>query len=315
MYDVIIIGGGPGGAAAAIYCARKRLKTLLVTESFGGQSMISSAIENWIGTEQITGEEFAKALERHVRKQEDIEIKMPARVLQVKEINESFQIETETGEKFDTKTVIIASGGRRRRLQIPGEVKFEGKGVVFCSTCDAPLFRNKTVAVIGGGNAALEAVVDLLSYAKHIYLMVRSDQIKGDPSTFEEVKHSEKVTIIFNVISQEILGEEYVTALRYKDQVAEEIKDIPLDGVFVEIGSTANSEFVKDLVHLNVKDEIIIDQRTGATSKLGIFAAGDVTDEVYKQNNISAGDGVKAALSANIYLLNRGKNSQNVIIQ
>ncbi len=307
MYDVVIIGGGPGGVAAGVYVARKKLKTVLITESFGGQSLVSDSIENWIGTKAISGLELAQALEAHLRAQEEIEIVISERVVRVDEITGGFEIQTDKEHRYQSKTIILTSGGRRRRLKIPGEDKFEGKGVVFCSTCDAPLFRNKTVAVVGGGNAGLEAVVDLFPYATKIYLIVRSDRIKGDPGTFEEVQKSPKVTILYNALSQEILGEKLVTGLRYLDSASNENKEIVVNGVFVEIGSIPNSEMMKGVVVMNEMNEVVIDHKTCTTSKQGIFAAGDVTDEIYKQNNISVGDAVKAALSAYGYILKLNK--------
>ncbi|RJQ37789.1 hypothetical protein C4552_00120 [Candidatus Parcubacteria bacterium] len=316
MYDLIIIGGGPAAVAAGVYAARKKLKTLVVTESFGGQSMVSNSIENWIGTKTISGFDFAEALEGHLRAQASIEIKMPEKVIAVREIPCvdgkhacDFEIETDQGNRYQAKAVIVTSGSRRRRLGVPGEDKFEGKGVAYCSTCDAPIFADKRVAVVGGGNAGLEAVVDLFPYASEIYLIHRGDQLKGDAVTQEEIRKNPKVKIILNAQTQEIVGDKFVTGLRYQDAKTEEIKELAVDGVFVEIGAVPNSEMVKGVVQLNPFGEVIIDHRTAATSKPGIFAAGDVTDELYKQNNISAGHGITAALSAYNYLLGIKKQS------
>ncbi len=302
MYDLIIIGGGPAGVAAAVYAGRKKLKTLMVADSIGGQSFVSSSIENWIGTLSVTGFEFGKMLEAHVRAQEDVELKMPERVTKISRAKQNFEVTTDQG-KYLTKAVLVATGGRRRKLGIHEEEKFEGKGVVYCSTCDAPLFREKDVVVIGGGNSALEAVEDLISYAKKIYLLVRSDQIKGDPLTFESIKKSDKVEIIFHAQPQEIVGEMFVSGLKYLDTGDNSQKQLNIQGVFVEIGSIPNSELVKDLVELNAAQEVVIDHKTGETSVPGVFAAGDVTDERFKQNNISAGDAVKATLAAYQYIL------------
>ena len=196
----------------------------------------------------------------------------------------------------------MALGSRRRRLGVPGEDKFEGKGVVFCSTCDAPLFKDKVTAVVGGGNAGLEAVRDLLSYASKIYLVVRSDALKGDPITQDTVKQSPKVDIIYNAETQEILGDGFVTALRYKDKASGGVKELKLDGVFVEVGSVPNSDLVKDVVERNERGEIVVDHKTQRTSLPGIWAAGDVSDVLYKQNNVSVGDAVKAVLNIYDYL-------------
>jgi alkyl hydroperoxide reductase subunit F len=309
MYDVIILGGGPAGAAAAVYVARKRLKTLLITESFGGQSVVSDSIQNWIGDTHITGFDLAKKLEEHVRVFSDvIEIKMPERVQEIKKLGDNFKVTTDTGE-YEGRVIILAIGARRRKLNIPGEQKFEGKGVVYCSTCDAPLFSGKKVAVVGGGNAGLEAVVDLFPYAEHITLLIRGESMKGDAITQEEIKKNSKVNIIFNVVAEEILGDKFVTGLKYEDSKTKEIKELPLEGVFVEIGSVPNSEVVKNLVELDQWGQVKIDSKHASTSQPGIFAAGDITDDPYKQNNISAGDAVKAALAAYSYILDRQKTS------
>ena len=308
IYDIIIIGGGPAGAAAAIYSARKNLKTLMITSDFGGQSVVSDSIENWIGVKKMTGLELAKMLEEHVRAQENVEIKMPEKVVSVKEISSGWEVSTDKNNVYQTKALIVASGGRRRHLNVPGEDKFEGKGVSYCSTCDAPVFKNKTVAVIGGGDAGLEATIDLMPYASKIYLISNKESLTGDPSTQEEIKKSDKVNVIMNADTQEILGDKFVSGLKYLDKNDNQVKELEVEGIFVEIGSVPNSEFIKNLVDTNQAGEVIVDHKTGATTHFGIFAAGDVTDEIYKQNNISAGDAVVAALSAYYYLLNIKKN-------
>ena len=191
-------------------------------------------------------------------------------------------------------------------MKIPGEKEFDGKGVAYCSTCDAPIFKDKITAVVGGGNAGLEAVVDLLPYAAKISLLEFSDQLKGDPVTQEKIKKEPKVEIIFKTKTLEVLGDKFVTGLKYEDLNSNETKELKLDGVFVEIGSVPNAEFVKDLLETNKYGEIIVDHKTQKTSQEGIWAAGDVSDVIYKQNNVSAGDAVKAIL--NIYdYLNRQK--------
>ena len=290
--------------AAGVYAARKKIKTLLITESFGGQSMVSADIQNWIGTKSISGFDLAKNLEEHLRAQESIDIRSPELVKIVKGKEKVFLVETDKGNTFETKTIILTSGSRHRVLNVPGEKEFEGKGVVYCSTCDAPIFAGKTVAVVGGGNAGLEAVVDLFPYARKIYLLEYGDALKGDPITQERIKNgSNPVEIIFNAQTEVIMGEKFVRGLRYKDRISEETKELKLDGVFVAIGATPNSAMVKDLVELNTRGEVLIDSKTGKTSREGIWAAGDVTDDPFKQNNISAGDAVKAALSVYQYLL------------
>ncbi|MFZ1626805.1 MAG: FAD-dependent oxidoreductase [Candidatus Moraniibacteriota bacterium] len=306
MYDCIIVGGGPGGVAAGVYAARKQMKTLFLTENFLSQSVVSASIENWIGTVTIAGWEFGQALEKHLRAQEDLEIKTGERATSVSEIPTGGYRITTTQGSYDAKTLIIATGGRHRHLDIPGEEKFNGKGVVYCSTCDAPFFKTKKVAVIGSGNSALEAVEDLMPYANEIVLISRSGELKGDKVTQEKILASPKVSVIYNGITQEVLGEANVVGLRYQEKTTGESREITLDGVFVEIGMVPNTEFVKDILELNERGEIVLDTRKATTSKPGIFATGDATDAPYKQNNISAGLGVTAALAAYDFVRKNG---------
>lgn len=303
MYDCIIIGGGPAGAAAAVYAARKKIKALCIAESIGGQSVVSESIENWIGEKSISGFDLGKKLEEHVRAQEGIDIKVPERANAVKEIEGGFSVECASGTVYQGKTVLLVTGGRRRKLGVPGEDVFLGKGVAYCATCDAPLFRGKNVAVVGGGNSALEAVVDLLKYATHVYLLVRGDTMRGDAVTQQEVKNSPNTTVLMNTAVTEITGDKFVRGLACKNSATSEETKLDVSGVFIEIGSVPNADMVKDLVDINAGGEIVVDHRTGATSKKGIWAAGDVTDGLYKQNNIAAGDAVKAMLSIYAYLL------------
>lgn len=316
IYDTIIIGGGPAGAAAAVYTARKRLKTILITDSFGGQSIVSDDIQNWVGEPHISGFDLAQKFERHVREFSDmVEVKMPERVREVRsvkcEVGErvcNFEVKTDEGNVYEGKTIILAAGARRKKLGIPGEEKFNGKGVAYCSTCDAPLFAGKRVAVVGGGNAGLEAAADLFPYASEVYIAEYADSLKGDPITQEEVKKNPKLKeIIFNAKTLEVVGDKFVTGLKYQNHKTGEEKMLAVDGVFVEIGSVPNSEMVKGLVNLDKYGQVIIDSKHASTSRPGIFAAGDITDDPYKQNNISAGDAVKAALAAYNYLLKRSK--------
>ena len=302
VYDIAVIGGGPGGVSAAIYASRKQLKTLLITESIGGQSSVSASVENWIGTISLPGWELAQSLEKHLRAQEGVEIRTGEQAVEVAEEKGQFSVKTSSGESYLAKTIIIASGGRHRALNVSGEEKFRGKGVVYCSTCDAPFFRGKKVVVVGGGNSGLEAVEDLLPYAREIVLMVRSGELKGDAITREKILADSKVSVIYFGLIQEILGENTVEGIRYKDAHTGKEVSLEFDGVFVEIGMIPNSDFVGELVDRNERGEIMLDHRTKATSRPGIFATGDVTDAPYKQNNISAGDGVVAALSAYDYL-------------
>ena len=310
LYDTVVIGGGPAGAAAAVYAARKKLKTLVITEAFGGQSVVSSGIQNWVGEVSLSGLDLAEKLKKHVEAQKEIEIKTPERVIAVTQGGDCiFEAKTDSGTAYRSKTLIVCSGGRHRRLGIPGEGKFEGRGLAFCSTCDAPFYNGLDVTVVGSGNSALEAVVDLIPYAPKIYLLVRGEKLKGDPVTEEKIKGSAKLQMMSNIEVKEILGDKTVTGLRHKDKKAGEVKELAVSGVFVQIGLSANSDFIKSLVDTNQAGEIIVEHRTGQTSRRGVFAAGDVTDDPFKQNNISAGDGVRAALSAYQFILNIQKYS------
>lgn len=347
-YDVIIIGGGPAGVAAAVYTARKQLKTLLITDNFGGQSIVSDDIQNWIGDQHVSGVDLATRLENHIRAYPDIvEIKIGEKVAEVKAVRCGegkericdFEVKTNQGTLYTGKSLIVTSGARRRKLGIPGEDKFEGKGVAYCSTCDAPLFKDKKVVVVGGGNAGLEAVHDLFAYASEVYLMEYGEALKGDPKTVEEIRKNPKLKEIFlNAKTLEVVGDQFVTGVKYKDlsrsrsedsialvqrtlpsdetserqnnQIGDDsIKTLEVEGVFVEIGSVPNSEIVKDLVQIDEHGQIITNFQHARTSHPGVFAAGDVTDDPYKQNNISVGDGVRAALAAYAYLQNRAKSS------
>ncbi len=299
MYQLVIIGGGPAGIAAGVYAARKKLTTALIAESFGGQSITSDNIQNWIGSPSITGLDLAENLEKHLRAYEkDVDIMEGDRVTSItKKPDGTFALLTRGNQTIETQAILVASGSHRRTLNIPGEKEFAGKGVVYCSTCDAPLFNDKVVAVVGGGNAGVEGVIDLIPYAKHIYLFDRSGMLKADPVTQEKALASEKVERVSNVTTLEVLGDQFVSGLRYKDNVSGEVKNLPLEGVFVEIGAIPNSDILGGLVELNGRGEVVVDHKTQQSSDPRIWAVGDVSDVLYKQNNISAGDAVKAVLS------------------
>ena len=310
MFELIIIGGGPAGVAAAIYAARKKIKTAIIAEEFGGQSTISDDIQNWIGTIKLSGFDLAKQLENHLRVYaNDIEIVDGERIEKVEKVGENhFKLITTEGKVYETERVLVTSGSHRKRLEVPGAKEFDGKGIAYCATCDAPLYDGKEVAVVGGGNAGLESVIDLEPYASKIYLLHRRDTLKADPVTQEKVKGMEKVQIIYNADTIEIMGDKFVSGLRYKDNKTGEEKELAVQGVFVEIGIIPNSEIVKDIVKLNSKGEIIVNHKTQVTSDPGIWAAGDVADVLYNQNNISAGDAIKAVL--NVYDRITGQNRE-----
>ncbi len=295
-YQVAVLGGGPAGVAAAVYAARKQLKTVVIADSFGGQSAVSADIHNWIGTPSISGSKLADDLKAHIVAYPDVLI-VEKRVASIADDGAVFTMTLSDGATVTAERLILSTGARRRRLGIPGEDQFEGRGVAYCATCDAPLFRNFEVAVVGGGNAGLEAVVDLIPYASKIYLLDRSGVLKGDPATQATALASDKVTRISKVETLEVLGEKMVSGLKYKELTTGEEKVLPVNGVFVEIGSIPNSDIVKDLVTLDAAGDVVTDPVTQRTSHPRIWAAGDITDGKYRQNNIAAGDAIKALLN------------------
>jgi len=303
LYDLIILGGGPAGIAAGIYAARKKLKTLLIAESFGGQSVVAAQINNFIGFKSVSGIEMKNILEEHLRSHEEIEIKEGARVEKIEKKENNFAISV-NGEQFETKTVLVALGSSYRKLGIPGEKEFTGKGVFYCSTCDAPLMKNKTVIVVGGGNSGFYAVLDLLPHASKIYVLEYGDAFRADPIYIDKAKASGKVEFITMAKTLEIIGGSengFVSAIKYKDRQNKEIKEIKTDGVFVAIGYAPNSGIVKDLIKTNEQGKIIIDHQTQKASLEGIWAAGDITDVLYGQINVAIGDAIKAVLNINDY--------------
>lgn len=306
IYDVIVIGGGPAGIGAGIYAARKKLKSLLLTKDFGGQSVNSASIENFIGYKSISGVDFAKVLEEHLRAQGGIEIKDSILVTSIKKDGDTFEIEDNSGGKYQSKTVIYALGSGYKKLGVPGEKEYDGKGVFYCSICDAPVMKNKKTAVVGGGNSGLEAVLDLIPYASQIYILEFSTALKGDQIYQERIKNEPKVTVITQAKTEEVLGDNFVKGLRYQDLKTGESKVLDVEGVFVSIGWKPNSDLIRDLAKIDEQGHVVIDQKTQQTSCPGLWAAGDVTDALYAQINPAIGEGIKALL--NIYdFLNTGK--------
>ena len=308
MFDLIIIGGGPAGVAAGVYAARKRLKTILITESFGGQSTESANIENWIGTKSILGLDFGKALEEHLRSyaRDSVEIKTGEKANNIVRSDGSFQVTTNKSS-YATRTVLITTGSTRRKLEIPGAKEFENKGIVYCASCDGPLFAGQDVAVIGGGNAAFETAAQLLAYAKSVTLLARSDKFKADEVTVQKVLSHPNMKVVTNVTFKEIKGDlpdgkagKFVNSLIYEETGKE--KELPVTGVFVEIGLIPATDFAKNVISLNKYGQIPVDARTQRTQADGVWAAGDSTDGLYHQNNIAAGDAVKALEDIYLYL-------------
>jgi NADH-dependent peroxiredoxin subunit F len=296
MYDLIIIGGGPAGVSAGVYAARKRLKTLLVTSEWGGQSTVSVEIQNWIGTKAIAGPQLANDLKTHLEAYADgyVTIAAGRRAHNLtKSPDGTFTLTLDNGDTHTTKTILIASGSSRRRLDIPGADTFEHKGVTYCASCDGPIFAGQDVAVIGGGNAGFETAAQLLAYAKSVTLIHKGDAFKADAITTEKVLAHPQMYSFLNAQPTAVRGEKFVNGLEYTtaDGTTE---TLPVTGIFVEIGMIPNTRFAKDVVALDAYGRIEIDPWTQKTATPGIWAAGDCTNVKYHQNNISAGDGVKA---------------------
>ncbi len=299
MFDLIIIGAGPAGITAAVYAARKQMKTLVISEDIGGQAAWSGDIENYTGYQFISGPELSIKFEEHMRKY-DVEVKENEKVVKLAKNGSTFVV-TSNKADYETRTIIIASGKRSRELNVPGEKEFKNKGLTYCATCDGPLFAQKEVAVIGGGNSSLDAALQLMNIAKKVYIVNINPELKGDAVMLEKVRDSNKVTIINNSQVTAVLGDKMVNGLTIKKEGSE--KTLVVGGVFVEIGLSPNSEFAKTLDR-NEFGEIKVDSRN-QTNIPGVFAAGDVTDVPEKQIVIACGEGSKACLSAFKYLATR----------
>ncbi len=297
MHDLIIIGAGPAGITASVYAARKKIEFLVISKDVGGQAAWSGDIENYTGYQFITGPELAAKFEEHMRKY-DIPIKVNETVRDISKTGQAITVTTDKAS-YETRSVIIASGKRTKELNVPGEKEFKNRGLTYCATCDGPLFANKDVAVIGGGNSALDAVLQLRRIAKRIYLVNIMDTLSGDAVMREQVESDSKVMVLNSAQVTGILGDKFVSGIKVLRQGKIEI--FTVQGVFVEIGLLPNSEFAK-VIEKNQLQEIIINCRN-ETNIPGIFAAGDVTDVPEKQIIIAAGEGSKACLSAFRYLV------------
>jgi alkyl hydroperoxide reductase subunit F len=296
MYDLIIIGGGPAGVSAGVYAARKQLKTVLVAGEIGGQSVVSEGIENWIGSPKISGTDLGKSFAAHLDavKGEFVTLALGELVASLTQVEGGFKAVTKAGTEFTAKAVLIASGAGRRKLTIPGADKFENKGVTYCASCDGPLFGGMDVAVIGGGNAGFESALQLLAYCKSVTLIHRNAEFKADPVTVEKARAHPNMTIITNADLTEVMGEQFVTGVKYIDKTSRENKELAVSGVFAEIGVIPNTDFAKNITELDAFGRVKVDPRNQRTGVDGLWAVGDCTDELYHQNNIAAGDGVKA---------------------
>lgn len=298
MYDLIIIGAGPAGTAAGVYAARKKLKTLLITEDFGGQSVVSETIYNWIGTPEIAGSQLAKDFQSHLEyynNGEDLTLQTGYKVTKIEKKDDgTFTVIDSKDQKYTAKTILVVSGSARRKLPAKGADRLEHKGLTYCASCDGPLFTGMDVVVIGGGNAGFESAAQLAAYCKTVTILQRNDEYRADEVTVEKVLARDNVIGIIATDILEVIGENFVEGLIYKDRKTNIEHTLHVKGIFVEIGQIPNSGIAKELVTLTDINQIEIDPWTQKTSTKGVWAAGDVTNVKYHQNNISAGDAVKA---------------------
>ncbi|HUD33147.1 MAG TPA: alkyl hydroperoxide reductase subunit F [Variovorax sp.] len=301
-FDVLIVGGGPAGAAAAVYAARKGIRTGVASERFGGQVLDTLGIENFISIKETEGPKFAHALEEHVRHY-DVDIMNLQRAAALVPTDDYVEIKLESGASLKSRTVIISTGARWRTVNVPGEQEYKNKGVAYCPHCDGPLFKGKRVAVIGGGNSGVEAAIDLAGIVGHVTLIEFDKQLRADAVLQRKLTSLPNVTVHLNAQTTEITGDgQKVDGLVYKDRVSGDSRTVALEGVFVQIGLVPNTDWLKGTVELSKHGEILVDAK-GQTSVPGVFAAGDATTVPFKQIIIAAGDGAKAALSAFDHLI------------
>ena len=282
--------------SAAVYAARKRLSTVLIAEELAGQSAVSESIENWIGTPRISGADLAKACREHLEQVRGDMVRMAVgeRAEQIERIDRGWRVHTNTGADYEGRALLITSGARRRKLDIPGADKFENKGISYCASCDGPMFSGQDLVVVGGGNAGFETAMQLLAYAKSVTLIHRHKDFKADAITVEKVCAHPNIHVLRHAEPVEIIGEQFVSGLTYRDKETGETHTLATTGIFVEAGVIPNTDFARDLVDFDDVNRIKVDARNQRTSIESIWAAGDCTNELYHQNNIAAGDGVKA---------------------
>ncbi len=303
-FDVLVVGGGPAGAAAAIYAARKGIRTGVAAERFGGQVLDTMAIENFISVKETEGPKLARALEEHVREYE-VDIMNLQRASQLIPAGEDglHRVQFENGGELKAKTLILATGARWREMNVPGEQEYRGRGVAYCPHCDGPLFKGKRVAVIGGGNSGVEAAIDLAGIVAHVTLLEFGEDLRADAVLQRKLNSLPNVRVLKMAQTTEVKGDgQKVTGLVYKDRTNDEVHSVELEGIFVQIGLLPNSEWLKGTLELSRFGEIIVDAK-GQTSIPGVFAAGDVTTVPYKQIVIAVGEGAKASLSAFDHLI------------
>jgi len=301
MYELIIIGAGPAGMTASVYAARKKINTLLISGDIGGQGLTTWLVENYMGYQFIEGRELMQKFEEQVKQfPTDVKIEVGKRAERLSRVDEGFEVRTDRGETYQAKAVIVATGKRPRQLNVPGEKELLGRGVTYCAICDGPLFADVKVAVIGGGNSALEAADDMVKIADHVYL-ISLTPLTGDQILIDKLKDANNLTMFLEHEVLEVKGESRVEGVRVRDLKSKQEKELEVGGIFVEIGLIPNSELVKELVTLNRLGEIEVNcgNETGVS---GFFAAGDVTSVPDKQIVVAAGEGAKAALQAHRYL-------------
>ena len=302
-FDVLIVGGGPAGASAAIYAARKGVKTGVVTEKFGGQVLDTLGIENFISVKETEGPKLVAALEQHV-KEYDIDVMNLQRAKALKQVEgNKLEVELENGAKLVSKSIILSTGARWREMNVPGEAEYRNKGVAYCPHCDGPLYKGKRVAVIGGGNSGVEAAIDLAGIVKHVTLFEFDTKLKADAVLQKKLHSLPNVTVIVNALTTEVNGDgNKVHSLTYKDRATDEVKQVELEGIFVQIGLLPNTDWLKGTLELSKHGEVVVDAK-GHTSLDGVFAAGDCTTAPYKQIIIAMGEGANASLSAFDHLI------------
>jgi alkyl hydroperoxide reductase subunit F len=303
IYDIIIIGAGPAGMTAGVYVARKKLKTLIISKDIGGQASWSSDIENYLGFSMITGPDLVKKFEDHLEEfKEDLELRISiSGIKDIKKKGKNFEVTTGDGKTETAKAIIIAGGKVPRLLGVPGEKEFLNRGVAYCAYCDGPLFKGKDVAIIGGGNSALDSALNVSKIVKQIYIINITKELNGDKVMIDKVMDLPHIRVMNNTEAVVIEGEKTVSSIRIKSRDGGLQKDLPVSGVFVEVGSLPATDYLKGLVKLNKHSEIVIDEYN-MTSVAGIFAAGDITTVIEKQIITAAGEGAKAAIQASQYL-------------
>ncbi len=303
IYDLAILGGGPAGVAAGVYASRKRLSTVFITANFESQSYVSDDIQNWIGTTSLSGAELTENLRKHLEHyaEDVVKLQIGEYVKDISKKDKNFVITTDKGT-YEARTVLIATGSIRRKLEIPGAAEFENKGLTYCASCDGPLFADKDVVVVGGGNAGFETAAQLLAYTKSVTLVDKGATFRADPVTVQKVLAHPNMKAFNNIDCVSIAGEKFVTSFTYKNAQTGEQTILPVQGIFVEIGAVPNTDFAKNVVNLNIFQQVPVNPKTQMTETPGIWAAGDCTDGLYHQNNIAAGDAVKALEDIYLYL-------------